>query len=158
MSGADTEKLAGIDYGRRRIGIAVSDGLGITAQPLEQIEVNGFEDAVSRVGEVLMRENVTFIVYGLPMHMNGTVSEMGEEVKGFAESVSRVVDIPYDFFDERLTSEQAYNVLSGMKMSLKKKQKKVDKIAAQILLQSYMNFHRSQKTEHREQKTEDSNS
>jgi putative Holliday junction resolvase len=101
MSGEAEGKLAGIDYGRRRIGIAVSDGLGITAQPFEQIEVDGFKDAVAQLAEIVSREGISRIVYGLPMNMDGTISAMGKEVQEFAEHVSDSFAEFYGFAEKK---------------------------------------------------------
>ena len=132
------EKTAGIDYGTRRIGIAVSDGLGITAQPLEQIEVNGFEDGVAKVSRILKNSGVTKAVFGLPMNMNGSEGEMAEEVKRFASKVNEECGIAVEFFDERLSSMQAESALNQAGYSKKKKRQKLDVVSAQIMLQSYM--------------------
>lgn len=137
---ADRELLAGIDYGKRRIGIAVSDGLGLTAQPLMQIEVSGFDDAVGRVSGVLGQENISKVIYGLPRNMDGSEGPMAQEVRKFAESIYEKCSLPYEFFDERLTSVQARAVLREMNISKKKKKKKLDIVSAQILLQCYMDL------------------
>jgi len=137
------ERLAGVDYGRRRIGIALSDGLGITAQPFGRIETAGFDDAVSRLSALLREEGVDRVVYGLPMHMHGGMSEMGEEVKRFAEAVHAASGIPYEFVDERLTSAQAHLVCKTAGIKGRKRRARVDAVAAQILLQSYMDARRN---------------
>ncbi len=134
--------IAGIDYGRRRIGIAVSDGLGLTAQPLDQIEVNGGDDAAVRLAEVLMDKEVKRVVYGLPRNMDGSEGEMAQEVRDFAVNVNNISRIPFEFMDERLTTMQADAVMRTMKTPRKKKKKKRDTLAAQIMLQTYLDSKR----------------
>ena len=138
MTDINPELLAGIDYGRRRIGIALSDRLGLTAQPFQQIEVENMRDAVQKTADILVDKAITRVIYGMPVNMDGTVGEMGKEVETFASMVSEQADIPYEFFDERLTSAQAHGVLKEANYSGKKRKQKLDMISAQIMLQSYM--------------------
>ncbi len=134
-------KLAGIDYGRSRIGIAVSDPLGITAQPLIQLDVEGFEDAVGKVALTLEENGVTRAVYGLPYNMDGSVGEMGREVELFASKIEEKTGLPSDFFDERLCTVEAEGLLDRAGFSKKKKKARLDIVSAQIMLQSYMQVH-----------------
>ncbi|MFC1479632.1 Holliday junction resolvase RuvX [Planctomycetota bacterium] len=142
MNDNTPELLAGIDYGRRRIGIALSDRLGLTAQPFQQIEVQDLPDAVEKIAGILVEREIDRVIYGMPVNMDGTVGEMGKEVETFADMVSKQADIPYEFFDERLTSAQAHGVLKQANYSGKKKKQKLDMISAQIMLQSCMDSKR----------------
>jgi len=138
MNDTEPKLLAGIDYGRRRIGIALSDRLGLTAQPFQQIEVKDMQDAVQKTAGILLEKKIDRVIYGMPVNMDGTVGEMAKEVEAFADMVSKQADIPYEFFDERLTSAQAHGILKQAGYSGTKKKKKLDMVSAQIMLQSYM--------------------
>ena len=129
-----------IDYGDRRIGLAVSDLLGITAQPVGYLTVNGDRDAIRQIGAYLTQYEVKRIVLGLPRNMNGSEGERVEKTKAFQKKLEE--DFPhlsFDFFDERLTTVVAQRAL--IDMNVRKKEGKKDMLSAAIILQGYMDTH-----------------
>lgn len=131
-----------LDVGDRRIGIAVSDALGITAQGLETYHrtESSHKDAAYII-TLLERYKPCRLLMGMPMNMNGTVGEQGEKVKKFAELIQRDWDGEIVFFDERLTTMTARRVLLDADLSRGKQKKVIDKLAAVIILQGYMDSH-----------------
>jgi putative holliday junction resolvase len=131
-------RILGIDYGEKRIGLAISDPLGLTAQGLPTIErING-EDYLKKLADLIKDKDVKKIIVGLPKSMNNTIGKKAEEVLEFVEVLKSNLNLPVTTVDERLTTVRAYRVMSETKMSLRKKQKKVDMISAQFILQSYL--------------------
>ncbi len=129
-----------IDYGDRRIGLAVSDLLGITAQPVGYITVNGDRDAIRQIREYLNQYDVKRVVLGLPRNMNGSEGERVEKTRLFAEKMKEEFpDLSFDFFDERLTTMVAQRAL--IDMNVRKKEGKKDMLSAAIILQGYMDTH-----------------
>jgi len=131
-------RILGIDYGEKRIGLAISDPLGFTAQGLPTIErVNG-EDYLQKLADVIKEKGVSRIIVGLPKSMNNTIGKKAEEVLEFVEVLKSNLNLPVVTVDERLTTVRAYKAMSDTKMSLRKKQKRIDMISAQFILQSYL--------------------
>ena len=129
-----------IDYGDRRIGLAVSDLLGITAQPVGYLTVNGDRDAIRQIGAYLTQYEVKRIVLGLPRNMNGSEGERVEKTKAFQKKLEEdVAHLSFDFFDERLTTVVAQRAL--IDMNVRKKEGKKDMLSAAIILQGYMDTH-----------------
>ncbi len=131
-------RILGIDYGEKRIGLAVSDPLGLTAQGLPTIERVDGEDYLQKLADLIKEKGVSRIIVGLPKSMNNTIGKKAEEVLEFVEVLKSHLNLPVITVDERLTTVRAYKVMSETKMSLRKKQKKVDMISAQFILQSYL--------------------
>ena len=131
-------RTLGIDYGEKRIGIAISDPLGLTAQGLPTIErING-DDYLKKLADIIKEKDVSRIIVGLPINMNNTMGKKAEEVLAFIKVLESNFNLPVHTIDERLTTVRAYKAMSDVKISLKKKHKKVDMIAAQFILQSYL--------------------
>ena len=129
-----------IDYGDRRIGLAVSDLLGITAQPVGYITVNGDRDAIRQIAKYIGEYQVQRVVLGLPRNMNGSEGTRVEKTKEFAEKMKEEFPtLTFDFFDERLTTVVAQRAL--IDMNVKKKEGKKDMLSAAIILQGYMDTH-----------------
>lgn len=135
MSEADVCILA-VDHGERRTGVAISDPLGFTAQPVELIEQPDRRLLIERVKHLVEEHHATKIVVGLPLNMDGSEGPRAEAVRGFGEALARATGLSVEYFDERLTSRQAERILAGRKRADKKKAG--DVIAAQILLQCYL--------------------
>ncbi|MEE0230158.1 MAG: Holliday junction resolvase RuvX [Peptococcaceae bacterium] len=137
-------RLICFDVGERRIGIAVSDMLGITAQPVETYHRTGNleKDYEYLVGIIKEQEAVKLVV-GLPKNMNNSLGFKAEEIQNFIEEFKSYLpeQFPIDWIDERLTTVQAENVLLEANVSRKKRKKFVDKIAAVFMLQTYMDMH-----------------
>lgn len=129
-----------IDYGDRRIGLAVSDLLGITAQPVGYITVNGDRDAIRQIEGYVAQYEVKRVVLGLPRNMNGTEGDRVEKTRLFAKKMKEEFpDLSFDFFDERLTTVVAQRAL--IDMNVRKKEGKKDMLSAAIILQGYMDTH-----------------
>ncbi|TFJ94031.1 Holliday junction resolvase RuvX [Lentibacillus salicampi] len=133
-------KIIGLDVGSKTIGVAVSDPLGLTAQGLTTIKWNeqAIESADEQLKKIIAEDMIGKAVIGLPKHMNGTIGERGEASKAYAEHVEAVHGIPAVLWDERLTTAQAERVLLEADMSRKKRKKVIDKMAAVMILQSYL--------------------
>ncbi|HXA09276.1 MAG TPA: Holliday junction resolvase RuvX [Chthoniobacterales bacterium] len=128
----------GIDYGRARIGIALSDELQMLAHPAETIVVARRADPVARVAAIVLEKNVERIVVGLPRHMNGSVGESANEANGFAEKLRAVVQCEVCTWDERLSTAAAHRALRAAGKSTRQTRDYVDQVAAQMILQSYL--------------------
>lgn len=127
----------GLDVGTKTIGVAVSDELGWTAQGVEVIMRSGKQD-YARLAELAKQYDVSLIVVGLPKNMNGTIGERGEATIAFAKKLEEQVQIPVQLWDERLTTVAAERTLISADVSRKKRKKVVDKMAAMLILQNYM--------------------
>lgn len=131
-------KIMGLDYGDRRIGVAVSDSLGWTAQGLETIERRREGSEFERIAELVKQHEVEEIVVGLPKNMNGTIGPRGEICMAFAEDLRGRLDLPVHLWDERLTTVSAQRTLLEADVSRKKRKGVVDKMAASLILQNYL--------------------
>jgi RNAse H-fold protein YqgF len=131
-----------LDVGDRRIGVAVSDALGITAQGLETYwRTESTKKDVAHILGLLEQYKPCRLLLGLPMNMNGTIGEQGEKVQRFADAIRKEWDGEIIFFDERLTTMTARRVLLDADMSRSKQKKVIDKLAAVVILQGYMESH-----------------
>lgn len=133
-------RIMGLDYGTKRIGIAISDGLLITAQGHDSLQRKDLERDLNEIKRIIDEYGVAEIVIGLPLNMNGTPSAKSEEVAGFMDSLSKVTGLPIRTWDERLTSVQADRALLEADMSRRKRRGLSDKVAAQLILQNYLDF------------------
>lgn len=131
-------KILGLDYGDRRIGVSISDDLGFTAQGLEVIERRKEGMDMRRIAELVQQYNVEEIVVGLPKNMNGTIGSRGELCQAFAEELKTNLQLPVHLWDERLTTVSAQRTLIEADVSRKKRKGVVDKLAAALILQNYM--------------------
>ncbi|KAA3616272.1 MAG: Holliday junction resolvase RuvX [Calditrichaeota bacterium] len=135
----DSGRLMALDYGRVRVGIAVSDALQITAQPFTTIEkYRNIDDLTDRIKKICDEKNIAGIVVGLPINMDGTEGEMAQEVRQFTEVLRRTFQAPVLLLDERLTSVQAHRVLQEAGTKLVRAKGKVDQIAASFILRGYL--------------------
>lgn len=131
----------GIDYGDSRVGIAVSDSLGITAQGLETIHHQGNDKVVlKRIEEIIEEYEVDTIIIGVPISMNGTSSERVEVTKKFIHKLKcKFPKIPIHTIDERLTTVAAHKTMNFLDINPKKKKNLVDTISAVYILEMYLN-------------------
>ena len=129
----------GLDVGNRRIGVAVSDELGLTAQPVMTLERrhNRREDLRS-LARLARRLGVAAIVVGNPVHLSGDVSPQAAKTQAFAAELGELTGLPIHLWDERLTSVEAGRVLRSSGISIEKRAAAVDRLSAVILLQSYL--------------------
>src|SRR6266540_3051405 len=131
-------RILAIDYGTKRMGIAVSDELKMIAQPLEFISAEPFAGFLARLKQLIREKAVELILVGMPRNMDGSYGPAALEVQEFVAVVKTSVAIPIQTLDERLTSVQANRFLVQGNVRREKRRKKVDQMAAAILLQSYL--------------------
>lgn len=127
-----------LDYGKRRIGLAISDPLGITAQPLPTFQRVRLREDLSALARLVREREVTCLVFGDPKYMSGDMSPLAEAMREFAAKLAELTGITPVFWDERLTSSQAHRLLSEEKLTREERKGKVDSIAATLLLESYL--------------------
>jgi putative holliday junction resolvase len=131
-------RILAIDHGSKRIGIAVSDELKVIAQPLEFIGAEPFTDVLARLTELVRDKQVELILVGMPRNMDGSYGPAALKVQEFIAALKGALTLPIRTWDERLTSAQANRVLIQGNVRRDKRKEKVDKMAAAILLQSYL--------------------
>ena len=131
-------RILGLDVGARRIGLAVSDPLGITAQGLETIQRQNKRLDFGKLRQVIQEYEVAEIVVGFPLRMSGTEGIQAEKMQLFAEELRKKFKLPVHLWDERLTSAQANRLLRETDMSIKRRGEVVDQMAAVLILQSWM--------------------
>jgi putative Holliday junction resolvase len=132
-------RVAGVDYGRRRIGIAVCDALRILASPLCIHETTGDRTADAAFFRQLVgNESLAGFVVGLPLHADGRDSDMSLEVERFGGWLGRITGLPVAFHDERYSSREAAGMLAGVGLSRGRKKERADAVAAQVVLASWM--------------------
>ncbi len=131
-------RILALDVGKKRIGLALSDELGITAQGLETLERSRIRDDVGELKQIANRWNVEILLIGRPLHMSGSESRQSQYTADFAQRLERDLKLPVIFWDERLTSVEAERLLRTAGASLEHRKKAVDKLAAVLLLESYM--------------------
>jgi len=131
-------RILALDLGKRRIGLALSDELGVTAQGLETLERSNIREDLSRLVQLALEKNVTLIVMGNPLHMSGHEGRQAEYARDFGERLGAAAGLPVEYWDERLTTVEAQRVLRQSGVSIQKRAKAVDRLAAVILLESYL--------------------
>jgi len=131
-------RILGMDLGEKRIGLSLSDPLGITAQGLKTIKRTDLETDLQQLKEIIEEKKVKKIVVGLPRNMDGTLGPQAEKVKQFIAFLIQEISIEVVYWDERLTTIAAERVLIGGGVSRKKRKKFIDKLAAVIILQSFL--------------------
>jgi putative Holliday junction resolvase len=134
-------RTMGLDVGSKTVGIALSDELGWTAQGLETLKINEEENVFGfdELGKIIKEYEVSKVVVGLPKNMNGTIGPRGEASQFFARELEERFGIPVVLWDERLTTIAAERVLLEADVSRKKRKKVIDKMAAMMILQGYLN-------------------
>ena len=133
-------RILGIDYGDARVGFAISDRLGITAQAIGTQHMNDDEKLCSYIKEIVEREQIGRIVIGFPKNMNGSVGERGEKTKDFVDILTKNVKIDVVLWDERLTTVAAHKYLNEANVRGKKRKGVVDTISAVFILQGYLDY------------------
>ncbi len=131
-------RILALDHGTKRVGVAVSDELKMIAQPLEFIPAEPFADFLGRLKEILRDKEVELILVGMPRNMDGSYGPASLKVKEFVTALKDAITVPIKTWDERLTSAQANRLLIQADVRRDKRKETVDKMAAAILLQSYL--------------------
>ena len=134
----ERRRILALDVGKRRIGLAISDGLGITAQGLPTLQRTTVREDLANLAELSRERGVTLFLVGEPLHMSGDKSRQAQYIRDFAERLTERTGIPVQFWDERLTTVQAQRVLRESGISIEKRAKAVDRLAAVILLESFL--------------------
>jgi putative holliday junction resolvase len=132
------KRVLAIDYGRRRIGLALSDDLGVTARPLMTIVRVNRETDLRRLRQICREHSVTHVIVGHPLHLSGKAGEMAGETSRFAARLKKETGIETELIDERLTSWQAEQTMSETQSGRASKRTSLDEIAAAILLRDYL--------------------
>jgi putative Holliday junction resolvase len=131
-------RVLALDHGTKRIGMAISDELGMIAQPMEFIPAEPFSQVLIRLKQVLQEKGVELLLVGMPRNMNGSYGPAALKVQEFIAHLKESVSVPIQTWDERLTSSQANRLLIQANVRRKDRKGKVDQTAAAILLQSYL--------------------
>ena len=134
----------GLDVGERRIGVAISDELLLTAQGLCVIDSKGTVNDLIQLGDIIREKGITHLLLGLPRNMNGTMGPMTEKVKEFGRQLAESQpELPVEYWDERLTTTAAQRTLIEADVSRRRRRQVVDKVAAVLILQGYMDANRN---------------
>ena len=134
-------RILGLDFGSKTVGVAVSDGLLLTAQGVETIErkdENKLRKTCARIEELIAEYEITEIVLGLPKNMNNTEGERVEKTKAFGEMLERRTGLPVHYWDERLTTVAAEQILMESGVRRENRKAVIDKVAAGLILQGYL--------------------
>jgi putative Holliday junction resolvase len=132
------KRIMGIDYGSARIGVALSDELQMLAHPTETIVMAKVANPVARIAALVSEKNVELIVVGLPRHMNGRAGTAADEASSFADKLRAKIECEVRTWDERLSTVAAQRALREAGKSVRESRGYIDQVAAQMLLQSYL--------------------
>ncbi|MDQ3315074.1 MAG: Holliday junction resolvase RuvX, partial [Verrucomicrobiota bacterium] len=139
MSGLElVKRVLGVDYGRARVGLAISDELGLLAHPLETVPAARLDAAAKRIAEIARDRDVARVVLGMPRHMNGDMGVAAEEATAFADKLRPLLPCELVLWDERLTTIAANRALRDSGRKTRKTRGVVDQVAAQMILQGYL--------------------
>ncbi len=131
-------RIAGIDFGSVRIGVAITDPEGKIASPLENYTRRGTPQDAEHFRQLVAREGVVRFVVGLPVHLDGRESQKSIEARRFGQWLAETTGLPVEFFDERFTSLEAEELLLSAELTKKRRKKRLDMLAAQIMLTAYL--------------------
>lgn len=137
---SDNRRILALDLGKRRIGLALSDPLGITAQGLPTLQRTNIREDLSALAALVEEREVGLILMGFPLHMSGREGRQTEYTREFGERLTVRTGLPIHYWDERLTTVEAQRVLRSSGISIAKRARAVDQLSAQILLQSYLDI------------------
>ena len=135
------QRALALDLGEKRIGVAVSDPLNIIAQSVGTIQRKDIKSDLKKIADLVREYGADKLVIGLPLNMNGTKGKSANLAIDFVEAVKKEIQIDVEMIDERLTSAQGERIFLEADMSREKRKKNIDKIAAQLILQSYLDLH-----------------
>ncbi len=129
-------RVMAIDYGKKRVGIALSDPLGVISQPLTTIKVKSQKALFGQILEIIQQSDVGLIIIGNPLSHKGEATKMSEQISRFIKQLKKMTDIEIKLWDERFTSQYAMNLMKEIKV--KKQKDLVDQVAASIMLDEYL--------------------
>lgn len=135
------QRILALDFGEKRIGVAVSDPLNIIAQSIGAIERKGIKNDLKKVEELVKEYEAVKIIVGLPLNMDGTEGKSANRAMDFVKELKKEVQVEVEMLDERLTTAQGERIFLEADMSRKKRRENLDKIAAQLILQNYLDSH-----------------
>src|SRR5277367_5548201 len=131
-------RILALDLGKKRIGLALSDPLGITAQGLPTLERTNIRQDMAALSHLILEREVTLLLMGNPLHMSGDAGRQAAYVHEFAERLAEYTGVPLKYLDERLTTVEAHRVLRSSGIGIEKRSRAIDKLSAVILLESYL--------------------
>lgn len=134
-------RILALDFGEKRIGVAISDRMNVVAQGLETIEEKDIDSKLAKIKSLIKEYDVSKVIVGMPLNMNGTKGDKAIDAEGFAALLQKEMSISVEMVDERLTTAEGENVLLEADVSRKKRKRAIDKIAAQLILQTYLDLH-----------------
>lgn len=132
--------MLALDVGRKRIGLAISDELGITAQGIKTLERTRIREDLEKLKRLADERNVQILLIGRPLHMSGSESRQSQYAEEFAGRLGKLLNLPVVYWDERLTSMEAERMLRAAGASLDEKKRAVDRLSAVLLLESYLGY------------------
>lgn len=135
-------RVLGVDLGSARVGLALSDPTGLTAQPLEVLRTSGDDDVAATIADRVRELEVDEVVVGIPIRMNGTRGPEAEAAEAFAQRLEARARVPVHRWDERLSTKQAEGVMRSGGADARRQRGTVDKVAAAIVLQAYLESRR----------------
>lgn len=137
-------RILSIDFGLRRMGLAISDALGITAQGLPTLQRTSIRKDIDHIRDTVENYSVAKVIVGNPVGHTGKATAMSRHAEEFAKKLQNRVSCPVELWDERLTSVQANRMLKTAGLSINKRQQAVDRVSAVLLLQNYLDHHAGQ--------------
>jgi putative Holliday junction resolvase len=141
-------RILAVDFGLKRMGLAISDALGVTAQGLPTLERTRLEDDLRQIQQLVEEHGAERVIVGNPISRAGTETAMSRQAAAFAEKLRRRLTCPVELWDERLTSAEANRMLRDSGMGIEKRRRAVDRVAASLLLQGYLD-HRQNESQRR---------
>ncbi len=132
------KKILGLDLGERRVGVAISDGIGMFAHPLKTLQWKGVQHLAAELKMIIGEQNVDRVVIGIPFTMKGTSSKKTTEISGIADQLSTLLDVEIIRIDERMTTQMAHQSLHAVGKKPSRNKEKVDQIAAVFILQTFL--------------------
>lgn len=131
-------RVLALDVGEKNIGVAVSDELGWTAQGLPNLKRRSEDEVIAAIIKLVKAEKAGEIVVGMPINLDGSLGKKAKEVAGFVEGLKKKLSVPIKVWDERLSSKEAERVMLEADLSRKRRKAKIDRLAAQLILQNYL--------------------
>jgi len=132
------KRILALDIGTQRIGLAITDELGLIAHPLTVIKRKNDTQALQEIKKIIKEQKVKKIVVGMPYNFQGEIGTMGKKVMAFIEKLKTITDVPLIFWDESFTTTEAETVLIKADLSRRRRKKVVDKLAATLILESFL--------------------